>query len=375
MSEALLQSYRAYYGALGHVLLPRYALPHPAFRTSFVLSAGVIDMKHKLAGNGSGPPRCVLIQPCFRHFDVNSVITGTHLSLFLMGAALHFDQPHPRSVVETILQFLLGDLSIEGDRLWLTTLSGGTLQDCVIPGETDSAAAWSALRLSSDHVVPLGVEQNFWREGAGSGEIRSGLCGPHAEIFFDLGHRTCAAPSCIPGCTCGRFLEIANIVFPRFLLRDGRLESVPWLIAEAALGLDRVAMILESAPTVFDTRAMSGFKDAACRGALADMHDPAAIWIVLDHIRSFCCLIADGGHPSGKGRGHILRQLLRHAIRTAGQFVSDPCERLAQVAWLLLRHPEACCTIDVVPQRELILNTLHRELCLATHRIALEDKR
>lgn len=376
MIDSLLLSYRNYYVALGHALLRRYPLPHPAFKTSFVLSAGVIDMKQKLAGNREGPPRCLLIQPCFRHFDIDSVVTGRHLSLFLMGAALYFDKPSSSAVVETVLRFLLSELSIEPGKLWLTTFAGGEIGGRTIPAEEESATAWSTLGLPHDHVLRCGCDQNFWREGAGSGEIRSGLCGPHAEVFVDLGSReACTTVPCIPGCGCGRFLELANVVFPRFKLTEKGIENIPWILAEAALGLDRVAMVLESVPTVFDTSALSGLKEAALRGPLAGMQDVGGMFTVLDHIRSFCCLLADGARPSGRGRGHILRRLLRNAMGIAGRAFPNPAETLARVGALLPRHPEACCTIDVAQRWESISETLQRELRALAHRTPVEHRR
>jgi len=368
MIDSLPRSYCRYYGALGHVLLPRYPLLHPAFKTSFVLSAGVIDMKHKLAGNTEGPPRCLLIQPCFRHFDIDAVVTGRHLSLFLMGAALYFDHPSSRSVVEAVLRFLLEELSIESENLWLTTFAGGSVGGQTIPPDEESAAAWSALGLPLDRIVQCGSDQNFWHEGAGSGEVRSGLCGPHAEVFLDRGRTVaCTAQSCVPGCTCGRFLELVNVVFPRFQLGDEGLARIPWILAEAAIGLDRIAMVLESAQTVFDISTLAGLKEEALRGPLARTQDMSDVFIVLDYVRSFCCLVAEGARPSGRGRGHILRRLLRNGMRVAERLSSRPHETIARVALLLPKHPEACCTIDVTSQWEYISETLERELRLLAH--------
>lgn len=376
MINSFIRSYSEYYQALGHVLIPRYPLLHPAFRTSFVLSAGVIDMKQKLSGNTEGPQRCLLIQPCFRHFDTDLVVRGRHLSLFQMGAALYFDKPSPRLVLEAVLRFLIKDLSINPKTLWLTTFAGGKINGYILTPDEESKAVWSALGLPLDRVLKCGGDQNFWREGAGSGETRSGLCGPHTEVFIDRGRKsTCTAVNCVPGCGCGRFLELANVVFPRFRVRDNGMEPIPWVLAEAALGLDRIAMVIESVQTIFDISTLVGFKEAALNEPLVGIQDVGIIYPILDHVRSFCCLVAEGARPLGSGRGHILRRLLRNAMRIAERLPSRPEETIARVAALLLKYPEACCTINVASAWESISATMEKELRWLTSQTSTECKR
>jgi alanyl-tRNA synthetase len=135
-------------------------------------------------------------------------------------------------------------------------------------------------------------------------------------------------------------------------------------LAEAALGLDRAAMVLESAGTIFDTAALTGLKDAAVHGPLSGVQDLSAVFTVLDHIRSFCCLVAAGARPSGRGRGHILRRLLRKAVRVVEDHAPGSEKTLSSVAALLPEHPESCCTIDVASQWPRVSETLERELRL-----------
>ncbi len=375
MTDSLARAYSAYYGALGHTSVPAYSLLHPAFKTSFVLSAGVIDMEQRLAGDTAGQVRSVLVQPCFRHFDSAAVTSGRHLSLFLMGAALYFDSPSPVVVVESLLRFLLTELSLPRDRLWLTTFAGGDIAGSEIPADVESEAVWRSVGLSPGQAVRCGSAQNFWREGANSGEARSGLCGPHAEVFVERRDPVaCTASSCRPGCECGRFLEIGNVVFPRYRLVADRLETIPSVLAEAALGLDRVAMVVEAKDKVFDTSALMGYKTEALHGPLSDMSDANAIAIILDHVRSFCCLVAEGARPSAKGRGHILRRLMRDAMRAAGCHSSSSHESLVKVAALLLRHPEACCTIQLASRWTEVAQILEGELQLLASTKALEHR-
>jgi alanyl-tRNA synthetase len=40
-------------------------------------------------------------------------------------------------------------------------------------------------------------------------------------------------------------------------------------------------------------------------------------YIIIEHIRAVCFLISDGVRPSGKGRGYILRRLMRRSLAAA----------------------------------------------------------
>lgn len=164
------------------------------------------------------------------------------------------------------------------------------------------------------------------------------------------------------------------MVFPRYRLVGGRLETIPWILAEAALGLDRVAMVVEGKDKVFDTSTLIGYETEVLRGPLSEMSDAHAIAIILDHVRSFCCLVAEGARPSAKGRGHILRRLMRDAMRAAGCQSSPPHETLVEVAVLLLRHPEAWCTIQIGSRWTEVLQILEGELRVLASTRALEHR-
>ncbi len=363
MTQGLQAAYTAHYNNEGHCLQHRYPLVHPRFKTSFVLSAGVIDMQERLAGGHDGPTRRLLIQPCFRQFDAQRLETGIHLSLFLMGAALYFDSPPRPHVVDTMLRFLTAQLHPSTKQLWLTTFGGDTVDGQRFPPDDESRKAWVELGLSPSNIVTNGADKNFWREGASSGTERSGLCGPHAEVFYDRGHSTsCASRACLPGCSCGRFLEIANAVFPEFRMSQSGVQAIPAMIAEAAAGLDRLAMITEGAASLFSTSFLSGFVTDVAHRPLTQIEDPRLIRTVTDHVRSFCCLVSEGALPGRSGRGQILRRLLKGSWLALEPRFRDPGVAITQAAMILRDHPEATPGIDVGSQWSRVSETLRAEL-------------
>lgn len=367
----VMSAYREYYAGLGYTEVRRYPLVHPAFRTSFVLSAGVIDMLDAVTSEERVPVRRFLIQPCFRHFDATRerLATGRHLSLFTMGGALYFSRVPRADVVQPMVRFLTECLSIDPETLWLTTFAGGRVHQQDLPADEESAEAWIAMNLPLSRVVRMGAASNFWYEGAGSGDTRSGLCGPHAELFVDRGKKEgCEDPRCAPGCVCGRYLEVGNAVFPEFRLTDHGVQPLHRSVAEGAIGLDRVVMVVERAASVFQSSPMRPLMRAVARTLLGRRGDPDMCQVVVDHLRSFCCLVAEGAQPGRSGRGHVLRRLLRTSWVAAASASLPPSEALLTAAAALFEHPEATAGIDLAPRRAELLGILNQELSLLSPR-------
>jgi len=90
------QKWLDYYQALGYKIIPSAPLVHPAFPTSFNMSAGLIQLDPKIRSPKKIKPlKECLIQKCVRHFDINKVGDNTHLSFFEMAGAFevgNFDE-------------------------------------------------------------------------------------------------------------------------------------------------------------------------------------------------------------------------------------------------------------------------------------------
>jgi alanyl-tRNA synthetase len=85
------------------------------------------------------------------------------------------------------------------------------------------------------------------------------------------------------------------------------------------MGLDRMAAILQDAPSVFETDLIRPLIDLAeeLSGHSYSEGGPItrAMRIVADHTRGSAFLIADGVVPSNEDRGYILRRIMRRAIQ------------------------------------------------------------
>lgn len=131
-----------------------------------------------------------------------------------------------------------------------------------------------------------------------------------------------------------------------------------------AIGLDRISMVLNASDTIFDNPTFIALKTKISEGPLAKTCNLQASFIIMDHIRSFCCLVAEGATPSRKGRGHILRKLLRKCIIISQSLSLPPYETVYEVANSVMNYPESALDIDLSTNIEIVRSVLKREFQL-----------
>ncbi|MGD2102785.1 MAG: alanine--tRNA ligase, partial [Acidimicrobiia bacterium] len=132
---------------------------------------------------------------------------------------------------------------------------------------------------------------------------------------------------------------------------------------DTGMGLDRVAAVMQDAPTVFDidtTREILRTAERYTRLEYgASERADVSLRILADHGRTVTFLIADGVVPSNDGRGYVLRRVLRRAVRHAWQYGGEG----------LVVPKLADTTIDVLcdaypdleEKRDFILDVVTRE--------------
>ena len=123
---------------------------------------------------------------------------------------------------------------------------------------------------------------------------------------------------CLPGCDCGRYSEIWNLVFTQYNQdKEGRRTPLPRPNIDTGMGLERVLCVVQGKRTVYETDAFVPLLDRVSElsgkryGAAPETDN--AMRIVGEHSRGIPFLIADGVLPGNEGRGYVLRRLLRRA--------------------------------------------------------------
>ncbi len=293
---------------------------------TFVMSAGLAEMETAIdqVGNRLSQNDYVMVQSCFRHFDIDRIGTsGLHLSLFEMPGAFTFGHNDREVTVQRMWNVLTDVLNIEPRRLWASYFAGGEVAGHCFDEDHDTFLAWRKVGLPRERIVGLGVDHNFWRQGGGiDGQEASRKCGPNTELFYDRGSQLSCGPVCRPGCRCGRFVEFANslFIFAEIDVETNALSLMVEPFTETVIGTERVAMILEGKPTVFDIETakplidhLKSFYPVQRQESLYNVEESERV--LVDHLRALVFLTADGAPPPGKGgRSRLMRILIRRML-------------------------------------------------------------
>ena len=313
-----------FYTSKGYRALPRAPMVDDSIPMSFVMSAGLVQVEQSLAHEQiRDSNKFVLVQDCFRHFDLEKVGTDDfHLSIFEMPGAFRFGSNSKAETVELMWELATSVLGINPDQIWASYFQGGALLANKLPEDTEVRAAWGKVGLPSERIVGLGVEDNYWLQGKGfnGGDIIR-KAGPNTELFFDRGkHRACSS-ECKPGCKCGRFVEFSNSLFIRYEIDpdSGCFQYLDNPFSETVIGTERIAMLLQGCESVFDIKKYQPVLqciDKFIQIGSTDIYTLAeSKHVIADHLRALYLLIADGAPPPGKnGRERIIKLLIRGVV-------------------------------------------------------------
>ncbi|MCP4346163.1 MAG: hypothetical protein GY795_11645 [Desulfobacterales bacterium] len=347
------QSFISFYHKYGFEILPRSSLIDPSLPMTFVGSAGLVQIESAIEHGEDRSGECyVLMQTCFRHFDLDKVgHSPVHLSLFEMGGAFAFGEENRENVLEKIWLFLTYDLGFCKSRLWVTYFAGGELDGHLFEEDTETFQAWRKIGIPCSRIVGVGIKAGFWKQSGGlSGKERFRKCGPTTELFFDCGiERSCGA-ECHPGCRCGRFTEVANVLFINSQI-DQATKSLKPLVtpfAETVIGVERVTVSLQEESCVFDIEPVASIVKAVRGSHRNSYKDISAIseCIIADHLRALLLLVADGAPRPGKGgRSRIIRMLIRGILthqKILGITQADFLPYLVNVVFDIYQYRHLC---------------------------------
>ncbi len=250
------------------------------------------------------PPRDRLTscQKAFRATDIDEVGDLSHDTFFEMLGNFSFGSYFKEEAIEYAFELLTKRFGLDPARLYPS----------VHPGDERSVELWGKIAgIPSQRVARL--EENFWQAGP------TGPCGVDSEIYYDLGERFGE------GRTSGLAMESDTwrsgiwSSWTRSNSPTGAPFPCPIPGSTPGMGLERVAMVLQGCPSIFDTDLFAPIReDFAGRARQLEAGGPGQrdrhLRRLSDHARGACMLIADGVLPSNEGRGYVLRHLLRRAL-------------------------------------------------------------
>jgi alanyl-tRNA synthetase len=311
------------FGAAGFQRSPALSLLQPTIKTSFLFSVGFVDVLDAVAGKSVHLDGAATVQRCFRHFDMDRVSDETHLSLFEMAGALRCSGWRTADLITPLVRYLVQDCDLPIGRLHVTYFGGGNVAGEFLHPDFEARDGYLAAGIDPRQIWQGDHSTNVWFEGANSGTERSGICGPHSELFFDAAPTSVAAVDGNPITQPSRFIEVSNIVTITHRTRSGPnngLAPLPQPLVELALGMERLEMVVAGRLSVHDTpklRVIADVVRSTCAGNLHSEAKSKALRVVVDHARASAHLIADGGRPGAKGRGNVVRKVIRDSLGAA----------------------------------------------------------
>ncbi|MFH1141141.1 MAG: alanine--tRNA ligase, partial [Chloroflexota bacterium] len=350
------QSFLDFFQGKEHLLIPSSSLIPAGDPTLLLTSAGMVQFKPYFTGEMAPPqPRLASVQKCFRISDVDSVGDTSHLTFFEMLGNFSIGDYFKKEAIAWAWEFVTQHMKLPPERLWVT----------VFRDDDEAHRLWQETGIPAWRIRRFDEKDNFWGPAGDEGP-----CGPCSEIHYDFGGPCRLGKPlslCGPNCECGRFLELWNLVFTQFYQdKGGKRTPLPRPNIDTGMGLERAAMILQGKASIYEidlfVPIVQKVADLAGKEYGQDAETDRAIRVVAEHARSAAFLIADGVVPDNKGRGYVLRRLIRRAIRFGRKLglESGGGGFLSPVADVVIEHMGGAYP-ELASGREFILRVLQLE--------------
>ena len=314
------QAFIDFFSSKEHRVVRSSNLVPAADPTLLFTNAGMVPFKDVFLGNEKRDyKRAVSSQKCLRvsgkHNDLEEVgRTDRHNTFFEMLGNFSFGDYFKEEAIVYAWEFLTDTMGLPADKLWIT----------IFKDDAEAGKLWTKLTsVPADRIVALGEKDNFWSMGP------TGPCGPCSEIHIDHGAgRGCGTPECGPGCDCGRYEELWNLVFMQYnRSKSGELEPLPKPNIDTGMGLERLASVAQGVTSNFDTDLIRPIiaraEDVLQKPYGATPDDDVSLRVIGDHIRAAAFLITEGILPSNDDRGYVLRRIMRRAMRHGKMLGAD----------------------------------------------------
>lgn len=298
LSEEIRKSFLEFFKKKGHIIVPSSSLisDDPSV---LLTTAGMQQFKRYYTGelnslNDFGSQRVTSIQKCFRTSDIDEVGDDSHLTFFEMLGNFSFgpvDSDDPldngkngyfkKSAINWGFEFLNKELNIDFKRIKISVFKG----DNEVEFDKESYEIVKQLSFSEEQIIKGDRNDNFWGPTGNSGP-----CGPTVEFYVDG-------------------LEVWNLVFNEYFKDENGLRKLDNPGVDTGMGLERLAMVLQKVPTIFETDLFEPII------SILPVELPSRVKrTIADHSRAIAFLLSDGVRPSNKEAGYILRRLMRRVI-------------------------------------------------------------
>jgi len=324
--------------------------------TLLFTGAGMNQFKEQFLGARAADfTRAATCQKCLRTADIDHVgVTRWHMTFFEMLGNFSFGDYFKKEACQWAWQFMLEEMGQQSDRLHIT----------IFEDDDETFEIWNRIvGVPEERIWRFDETENYWPESAPS-KGPNGPCGPCTEILIDTGAAT--VENSTPENDSSRFVEVWNLVLQQFDRREGgRLVPLPSQNIDTGMGLERMAAIMQAAPTNMDIDVMLPIVQAAaercgCAYTPGTADDVSRrLRRIAEHVRAVAFCIADGALPDRYGRGYVVRKLIRRAALDGRRLgVTEPF--LASLV-PVVEETMAGAYPEISQRKETILNILEAE--------------
>ncbi|MBU5678472.1 MAG: alanine--tRNA ligase [Candidatus Aenigmatarchaeota archaeon] len=347
-ARELKRKYIEFFKSKGHIEIKSAPLIPENDPTVLFTTAGMHPLVPYLLGEPHpAGKRLVNVQKCLRTDDIDDVGDAFHNTFFEMLGNWSLGDYFKKEAIEFAFEFLAKFLKIDVNRLSVTVFEG----DSDAPRDNEAIRIWKSLGIPERRIFLNPKKDNWW------GPVgERGPCGPDTEIFFDTGKEKCSK-DCKPGCKCGKYFEIWNLVFMEYNKTENGYELLKQKNVDTGMGVERTTAILQGKDNVYDTELFLPIIEKIRKNS--KIKDIKHERIIADHIRASVFALSEGLLPSNVERGYVLRRLIRRAIRSCYVIKCD-VSLLSELARVVISiyhedYPE------LISKKSFIIDTLRDE--------------
>lgn len=313
--DELKQTFFNYFtNKCGHVKIAGSSLVPISDNSVLFTPAGMHPLIPYLTGIEKHPNgnKLVNIQNVVRTRTINRVGEDSFLTFFELFGDWVIGEYNKQDILSDIWEFLTKILEIPEEQLYMTYFEGNDIHD----KDIDTINSWKNIGVKENHLCPT---IKNWK-GPYSYEK---ICGPNTRIFYDKGKEKCSH-KCTVTCNCGKYVELWDVVFFDYNYKNEKLEKSSSPFIDMGAGVERLAALIQGVDTIYETDKMNIIvnmvkSQVEAKDKLLDINNIKKCRIIADHLRCSCLIIGDeiSTVPSNKGRGYVLRKILRRTINFA----------------------------------------------------------
>ncbi len=378
-SNELRKKYIEFFKSRGHKEIPAAPLLAENDPSLLFVNSGMFPLVPYLAGQAHPQgKRLVNCQRSFRAEDIEEIGDHRHDTLFEMLGNWSLGDYFKEEHLAWLYEFLVEEIKLNPEKLYQTVFAGSEyapkdlesieilkkiFRKYGIAAETGPETLGKG-ELGSGQEIAFGGktkifpyrDKNWWKRGEAVGE----LGGPDSETFYDTGkaHDVKFGKFCHLNCDCGRFIEIGNSVFMEYIkTAQGWEKKLPQRNVDFGGGLERLVMVSEGKTNIFATDIFDyliKFLEEKSGKKYEDYYK--SFEITSDHLRAATFLIADGGVPSNKDQGYVIRRLIRRALVHLKK-IGVNFQEAEKLSELVINH-----TVKVYPYLEENRNKILEEI-------------